>query len=63
MQLKITWKRSAIGRKVGQKKTIAALGLKRLQHTVTHRDTPQIRGMIYAVAHLVEVEEIEELSA
>ncbi len=60
MQLKITWKRSAIGRKVDQKKVIEALGLRRLQHTVTHKDTPQIRGMIGKVSHLVVVEEIEE---
>ncbi|MFS8523345.1 MAG: 50S ribosomal protein L30 [Limnochordales bacterium] len=57
-QLKITWKRSAIGRQQDQKDTIRALGLRRLNHTVVHEDNPTIRGMIFKVRHLVEVEEI-----
>ena len=56
--LKITWKRSAIGRQQDQKDTIRALGLRRLNHTVVHEDNPTIRGMIFKVRHLVEVEEI-----
>lgn len=55
-KLKITQVRSAINRNEKQKKTIEALGLHRLQHTVIHTDTPQIRGMINKVAHLVHVE-------
>ncbi len=55
-KLKITLVRSAIERPGRQKRTIAALGLKRLHHTVEHGDTPQIRGMIDKVRHLVEVE-------
>lgn len=46
-----------IDRPVGQKRTIEALGLKRLHHTVEHEDTPQIRSMIEKVSHLVEVDE------
>jgi large subunit ribosomal protein L30 len=41
-----------------QKKTIRALGLKRLRHTVEHEDRPEIRGMINKVRHLLEVEEV-----
>ena len=58
--LRITQVRSAIGRDFTQKGTVRALGLKRLNHTVVHRDTPQVRGMIRKIQHLVEVEEVEE---
>ncbi len=57
MKLKITQIRSAIGRKKDQKETIKALGIKRLHQTVVHEDSPQIRGMIGRVSHLVRVEE------
>lgn len=57
-QLKITWRRSAIGRQQDQKDTIRALGLRRLNHSVVQADTPTIRGMVYKVRHLVEVEEV-----
>lgn len=57
--LKITQVRSLIGQKPNHKKTIAALGLKRIRHTVIKNDTPQIRGMIKKVVHMVEVEEVE----
>ena len=56
--LRITWKKSAIGYKEDQKRTIQALGLKRLGHTVEHSDTRAIRGMITKVRHLVEVDEV-----
>lgn len=58
-KLKITYVRSAIGYNKRQKGTIAALGFKKLNQTVKHEDTPQIRGMINKVVHLVEVEEEE----
>ena len=58
MKLVITQRRSAIGRAQNQKATIEALGLKRLYQQVVHEDTPQIRGMINAVRHLVKVEEV-----
>jgi large subunit ribosomal protein L30 len=59
-QLKITWTKSYIGRPQNQRKVIQALGLKRLHHTVTHGDTPTIRGMVNQVQHLLTVEEIAE---
>jgi large subunit ribosomal protein L30 len=59
-QLKITWIKSYIGRPQNQRKVIQALGLKRLHHTVTHGDTPTIRGMVNQVHHLLTVEEIAE---
>ncbi len=58
-RLKITQTRSTIDRKEPQKRTIKALGLGRPHSTVIHNDTPQIRGMIRAVTHLVTVEEID----
>lgn len=57
-KLKITQKRSAIGRHKRQKLTIRALGIRRMHQSVVHNDTPQIRGMIAKVHHLVEVEEV-----
>ncbi len=56
-KLKITQVRSAIRCYEKQKRTIKALGLRRMNHTVVLEDTPQIRGMIRVVHHLVKVEE------
>ena len=56
-KLKITQTRSTIRQTSNQKRTIEALGLGKLHRTVEHEDTPQIRGMISKVHHLVEVEE------
>lgn len=53
-KISITWKRSTIGRPYRQGRTIRALGLRKLNQTVVHEDTPQLRGMINAVSHLVE---------
>lgn len=55
--LKITLVRSPIGYSQRQKGTAIALGLKKLNQTVEHDDTPVIRGMIFKISHLVEVEE------
>lgn len=60
LKLKITQIRSVIDRPVRQKRTIEALGLERPNYTVIHNDTPQIRGMINKVTHLLKVEEIKE---
>ncbi len=57
-QLKLTWKKSAIGFPKDQKETIQALGLRKLNQVVTKDDNPSVRGMIYKVRHLVEVEEV-----
>ncbi len=59
-KLKITQVRSIIDRIERQKRTIKALGLGRPNYSVVHNDTPQIRGMIRAVSHLVVVEEVED---
>jgi len=59
-KLYITWIKSDIGYEKSQRKTIKALGLRRLNHSVEHDDSPSIRGMIAKVRHLVEVEEREE---
>ncbi|MBI1886151.1 MAG: 50S ribosomal protein L30 [Chloroflexi bacterium] len=59
-KLRITWRKSAIGYAGDQKRTIRALGLKRLGHTVEHGDSRPIRGMIHKVRHLVEVEELPQ---
>lgn len=55
--LKITQTRSTIGTKPKQRGTIRALGLGRIGRTVTKPDTPEVRGMISRVPHLVTVEE------
>ena len=55
--LKITQVRSVIRRREIQKRTMKALGLRRMNQTVTHKDTPQMRGMINKVEHLITVEE------
>lgn len=59
-RLKITWKKSAIGYKEDQKRTIRALGLHRLHQTVDRPDTRDIRGMVHKVRHLVAVEETQD---
>lgn len=58
-ELRITWVKSAIGYKEDQKRTIRALGLRRLGQTVVHGDSPTVRGMIRKVNHLVSVEEAD----
>ena len=55
--LHITQVRSLIGSKQDQRRTVRALGLRRIRHTVTQPDRPEIRGMIAKVSHLVEVAE------
>ena len=57
MKLKITQIKSAIGYKIKAKRTLEALGLKRINSCVTHNDTPQIRGMINNISYLLKVEE------
>jgi len=59
-KLKITQIRSIIDRPQRQKLTIEALGLGRPNWVKIHNDTPQIRGMVNKVIHLVKVEEINE---
>lgn len=58
--LKVKQVRSTNGESERHLKTVRALGLRRLQDTVVHDDTPQIRGMINQINHLVEVQEVGE---
>jgi large subunit ribosomal protein L30 len=57
-KLKVTLVKSSIGFEKSQKETVRSLGLRRVNHTVTLSDNPQIRGMIYKVRHLLSVEEV-----
>jgi large subunit ribosomal protein L30 len=56
--LRITQLRSTIGCKQNQRATLKSLGLRKIRQTVEKPDTPQIRGMILTVRHLVTVEEV-----
>ncbi len=56
-KIKVTWERSSINQKIDQKRTIRALGLRKLGQTVVHDDTRTIHGMVMKVRHLVTVEE------
>lgn len=58
--LKVTLVRSTIGAIPKHKKTIEALGLKKVNSTNIHQDNEAIRGMVEQVKHLVKVEEINE---
>ena len=59
-KLKITQIRSYIGRPEKQRKILRGMGLGKLNRTVVLNNTPEIRGMIKKVSHLVSVEELEE---
>ncbi|MDT5086039.1 MAG: large subunit ribosomal protein [Mycobacterium sp.] len=61
-QLKITQVRSTIGARWKQRESLRTLGLRRIRHSVIRDDTPQTRGLIAAVHHLVEVESAEAAS-
>lgn len=58
-KVRITWKKSSIGRTERQKRTIRALGFRRLNETIVKENTPEIMGMINRVAHLVNWSEID----
>ena len=55
--LRVTLVKSPIGYKKDQKATVRALGLRRMNQTVEHEDSPAIRGMLNKVIHLIKVEE------
>ena len=57
-QLKITLIKSTIGRPEDQKATVQTLGLRKINSSAVQTDTPQIRGMINKVIHLIKVEEM-----
>ena len=58
MALKITQLRGTAGTKQNQKDSQRTLGLKRRHQSVVRPDTPEVRGLINAVRHMVEVEEV-----
>ena len=53
--VKVTQVKSRNGAKSNQRETLRSLGLRKIGQTVEHEDTPQLRGMVHAVAHLVKV--------
>jgi large subunit ribosomal protein L30 len=59
-KIRITQIRSGIGRPLRQKRTLVALGLRKMHQTVEKEVTPQIMGMIGKVQHLVKTEEVAE---
>jgi len=59
--VQITLMKSPIGYKETQRGTLRALGLRRINQTVEHVDSPTLRGMIASVSHLVEVIEVESV--
>ncbi|MGD8554198.1 MAG: 50S ribosomal protein L30 [Anaerolineales bacterium] len=56
-KLRVTLVRSPIGYSLRQKRTVRALGLRRMHQTVEHEDNPVVRGMITKVRHMLKVEE------
>jgi large subunit ribosomal protein L30 len=59
-KLKITLKRSLIGRPQTQRNAVRSMGLRKINSTVERPDTPAVRGQIHKIEHLVEVEEIAD---
>ena len=58
-KIRVTQVKSKIGRPERQKRTMLALGLKKMNQTVEHDATPQVLGMIKKVVHLLKVEEVK----
>jgi large subunit ribosomal protein L30 len=58
MKVRITLVRSVYGKRPNQRKTVEALGLRRINHSVVKESNPAIQGMIRTVSHLVRVEEV-----
>jgi len=58
-KLRVTLVHSSIGCALVQKRTVTALGLRRINATIEHPDNLSVRGMIFKVKHLVKVEEVE----
>lgn len=58
-RLRITLTKSPTGHSYKQKRTVRALGLRRMHQTVEREDSPTVRGMIDKVKHLLEIEEVD----
>ena len=56
-KITVTLRKSLIGRSEKLRRVVRALGLRKINHSVTHDDTPSIRGMIHKTSHLVEISE------
>ncbi|HDH03256.1 MAG TPA: 50S ribosomal protein L30 [Actinobacteria bacterium] len=56
--LRVTLVKSVIGQKPKTRATVRGLGLRKINHMVEHQDTPDMRGMLHRVRHLIEVEEV-----
>ena len=54
-KLQVTLVKSTIGRPKKHRVIVAGLGLKKLNHSVEHADTPEVRGMIAKISHLLNV--------
>lgn len=57
--LKVTQVKSKIGAKQNQRDTLRTLGLRKIRQSVVREDSPQVRGLIHTVRHLVTVEEVD----
>ena len=55
--IRVTLVKSPIGYNISQKRTVKALGLRRMNQPVEHKDSPSIRGMLAKINHLIQVEE------
>ena len=60
MKIRITLKRSVIGRSEKIRKVVSALGLRKINHSVEHNDTASVRGMIHKISTMVKVDEIKK---
>ena len=58
-QLKITQTKSTIGTKQNHRASLRTLGLRKIRQSVVREDTPEVRGLIHTVRHLVTVEEVK----
>ena len=58
-ELKVTQVKSSIGTKRNHRESLRTLGLRKIRQSVVREDTPQVRGLIHAVRHLVVVEEVQ----
>jgi large subunit ribosomal protein L30 len=56
VKLRVTWVKSGIGYSEDQKRTLKALGFRRLNQSIVHEDSASLRGMVNKVRHLVKVE-------
>lgn len=59
-KVKVTLVKSTIACLQNQKATVEALGLRKIRHSVEHEDTPALRGMLFRVRHLIQVEDVAE---